>query len=422
MAPEQALGGPLGPRTDLYATGVIAYELLTGRVPFGPPDPPIAILCKHVNEQVPPLRRPDLHPDLLAWLERMLAKEPRRRPAGAREAWEQLEDVVLAVYGARWRRRARLTPPASARPSLRVATPVPESPATPVPESPPPELPAPEPPSEPRRAERRHGWRIGLAGATGLAAVLAAAFVVVAHRAPAPVPVRLPALTGMSEADAVDAIQALGLRIDARHVRRTASIETARGLVFEQRPLPGARLRDGTFVTLVVSAGKPRVRVPDVRGRKLKAAGRALRRAHLRTTTIRLHSRRPIGTVLAQSTRPGRRARWGSKVTLRVSIGPPLVVVPQLYGLSSEAAAARLQAASLHVVRVDIDSSEPAGIVVGQATPGCRKLVRGRAVTVYVSRGPRVVVVHGNGVSGNGGSDRRTTRTHRKPKQIWEGG
>jgi serine/threonine protein kinase len=116
MAPEQAMGRPVGPWTDLYSTGIVAYEMLVGRLPFGAGDTPLAILLRHVNEPLPSPRalNPDLDPRIAEWLERLLAKEPERRTRSAAEAWDALEDAAIAVLGPRWRREARLAPQPSA--------------------------------------------------------------------------------------------------------------------------------------------------------------------------------------------------------------------------------------------------------------------------------------------------------------------
>ena len=111
MAPEQALGQDVGPWTDLYSVGVIAYELLAGKVPFDQAEPPMAIMLRHLNDDVPPLRSvsPDLDVGLSDWVERMLAKTPGDRPRTAAEAAEQLEEIVIRILGPRWRRESRLT-------------------------------------------------------------------------------------------------------------------------------------------------------------------------------------------------------------------------------------------------------------------------------------------------------------------------
>jgi serine/threonine protein kinase len=110
MSPEQAMGRDLGPWTDLYSVGVMAYEMLVGRVPFHDAETPMAILMRHVNEPIPAPRsvRPELDPGLAAWIERLLAKAPTERTQGAHQAWDELEDIVLDILGPRWRRDARL--------------------------------------------------------------------------------------------------------------------------------------------------------------------------------------------------------------------------------------------------------------------------------------------------------------------------
>ena len=110
MAPEQALGKELGPWTDLYSVGVMAYEMIVGRVPFYEVETPLAILLHHVNEPPPSPQsvEPGLDPELASWIERLLEKDPPARPAEAQTAWDQFEEIVIRLLGSAWRREARL--------------------------------------------------------------------------------------------------------------------------------------------------------------------------------------------------------------------------------------------------------------------------------------------------------------------------
>jgi serine/threonine-protein kinase len=80
LAPEQANGNPVGPRTDVYSLGVVLFELLTGEVPF-PGASFVAVAMKHINEPPPNLleRRPDAPLRLAAAIDRALAKRPQDR-------------------------------------------------------------------------------------------------------------------------------------------------------------------------------------------------------------------------------------------------------------------------------------------------------------------------------------------------------
>ncbi len=107
MAPEQAMAQEIGGWTDLYQTGIVAFELLTGAVPFRSDGTPIAVLMQHISDPVPPLPA-GTPPALEDWVRRMTAKEPSDRPADARVAWNELEEIILEIQGPLWPRDARL--------------------------------------------------------------------------------------------------------------------------------------------------------------------------------------------------------------------------------------------------------------------------------------------------------------------------
>ena len=100
MSPEQAVGGPIGPASDLYALGIVAYEMVTGRVPFEA-DTPVAVLLSHLNKVMPPTRElpAELSGHVEKALRQVLAKSPVERFASASE-------FVAALTPAAWPTRA----------------------------------------------------------------------------------------------------------------------------------------------------------------------------------------------------------------------------------------------------------------------------------------------------------------------------
>ncbi|MFP3898815.1 MAG: protein kinase domain-containing protein [Dehalococcoidia bacterium] len=94
MPPEQAMGGEMTPRADLYSVGAMLYEMVTGRPPFAGDDV-VAVIGQHIN--TPPVspnwHRPDLPPPLAALIMRLLEKDPQKRPASATEVLDVLEAI-----------------------------------------------------------------------------------------------------------------------------------------------------------------------------------------------------------------------------------------------------------------------------------------------------------------------------------------
>ena len=180
MAPEQALSGRLGPYTDIYAVGVMAYEMLAGRPPFGNGITPMAVLYAHVHQPPPPLvdRAPDAPAPLRGWVDWLLAKAPEDRPASAAQAWEALEEIAVAELGPYWRRSAAVIP-APEQVTTAMTTEEPTTPLTPT------RAVAPAP--EARRSRRPRRLALLAGGLSALGAAAVAAFVLPeSGRAPPP--------------------------------------------------------------------------------------------------------------------------------------------------------------------------------------------------------------------------------------------
>ncbi len=188
MAPEQVMGGQVGPWTDLYSTGVVAFELLLGRLPFEAATVG-AMLAAHAERRAPELD-PSLDRDLAGWLERMLAAQPSERPEGAAAAWEAFEAATARIAGPGWRRETALPPPRTPVPDEEEPAPRPVAQPDRRPLAPPPPEPFPwTPPPPPRRRRRRRPRLRLILPALALVAVTGAVIAaIVLHRGPPPTP------------------------------------------------------------------------------------------------------------------------------------------------------------------------------------------------------------------------------------------
>ena len=383
LSPEQARGAPVDESSDLYSTGIVLYELLTGDLPFTG-ETPVEIAMKHLS-QVPPSPssiRPEIPRDLDLVVLRALAKEPADRYRSAKEMDRDLELVgrgepvgTETEAAATMVLRGETTAATTVRP-----------------------VPAGFGGDERYRSydsEVRTGrawWPWLLAVGVAIALGIAGWFVYddVRDRIDANEPVAVDNYTGILEQNAVDLI--VGDGFEAKVVRRPNADVQPR-YVFQQEPEPGTRLPKDSIVTVIVSTGKPKVTVPFVVGKSRDTAVAELTQRDLEATVVEVNSERQSGIVTAQNPRAGTVRVSGASVRINVSKGPKPIAVPSVVGSTYELAAAQLQSAGFTVGRVDVESNEPAGTVVTQNPPGNSTATRGSPVTLSVSRGPSTVSV-----------------------------
>ncbi|WP_328581711.1 Stk1 family PASTA domain-containing Ser/Thr kinase [Streptomyces sp. NBC_00370] len=416
LAPEQIESDASGAGVDVYACGVVLYEMLTGAKPHGGGSP-AQVLYQHLNEDVPPPSA--LVPALAVELDGLVAattvRDPRARPADAvamlalvRQARAALDDAQLDAVPP----RAKPVPDGQSGAENRTSV-LPR--AFPVdgvagvggvnrtsrlemasPEGPPPGRP---PRGQGHGAGRGRG-RAGRAGVPrrGLIAMIVAALLVVGVGAGvwyinSGQFTRVPALLGQSEQTAKNRLSDAGL--DAK-VTRDFSDTFKRGTVMKSDPEPRSRIRGDGPVTIVISRGPEIVDVPDLEGMTLAEARTALKKVGLASGTISrsFDDDHDQGTVIRSDPEPGTEVRPDKGIALDVSKGGA-IDVSDVTGESVEDATAELEDNGLKVKvaaeRVNSDDDE--GAVARQSPGEGAQLAEGDTVTLTLSKGPKLITV-----------------------------
>lgn len=336
VSPEQARGGFVDEKTDVYSLGVVLYEMLTGRTPFQG-ETAIAVALKHLQEDVKaPSQLVPVSPETEGIVLKALEKDPMRRYPSAQAMLEDLQE---------------------AQEELRNPSPVRKKKHR-----------------RPRGDAQGRTWMWIVGSAVLLVFMAGGAYAYARYRTPPAI--TLDALTGQPLANAETRLAEAGLRWKVH--APVASLTVAPGAVVRTFPHPGGKLVKGQKVQLYPSGGPPEVSggVPDVRGQLLADAEQELTGLGLKVGTV---DRRPSniyasGEVSSTLPASGTPIREGASVGLTVSNGASSlsVTMPNLVGLSLSAWQAALTKVGLTPSSIQYGLSQgSAGTVLSQSpSPG----------------------------------------------------
>jgi beta-lactam-binding protein with PASTA domain/predicted Ser/Thr protein kinase len=366
LSPEQAQGHAVSAVSDLYAVGIILYELLTGRVPFDG-ESAVTVALKQVSESpVPPSAyNPAVSAELEAAVMRALEKDPGARYADADEFIAALERARSGLGAV----------PAGGDTAELAAAPLPAD-ATRVLTS---QYPGPlvDPVEE---ESRRRPWPWILLALLALAAAGAAAYALTR-----PEEVRVPDVVGRPYLGARTLLLNQGFDV-RRELVPHPTVE--KNQVTRQDPQAGERVEKGSTIVLSVSSGPGTEPIPEVEGRPRDVAARILIRAGFRVRVREEASDDvPEDRVIRTSPPVGTPTELRTRVTLVVSSGKEKATVPAVVGETVDEATATLQNRGLRVaIEERTTEREEPGTVLSQDPAAGTEVEKGSTVELVVAK------------------------------------
>jgi eukaryotic-like serine/threonine-protein kinase len=353
LAPEQVEHGRSDTRTDVYAAGILLFELLTGVPPYSS-DSPMSVAYRHVHDDVPPPSTlVDGVPTALdALVVSATRRDPAARPVDAGAFLAELRAVRGDLGPAR----------PDTQPTLVVPRPAPTAP------------------------RRRPLLLWSLVAALLLGAVLAGGWYLAVGRY-----VDAPQVVGLTKVEATTALQEAGFEVEFLPSEHSETVP-AQHII---RQDPEGRVLPGGTVVLLNSLGPDRRAVPEVLGRTQADAVALVEQAGLEVggVTEAFSSVRAAGTVVSTSPAVGQRLRPGSEVALVISKGPELLAVPDVVGRTQDDAEAALARAGFDsAVTLVFSDTVKKGVVVAQE-PRDGRAPRDAAVALQVSKGPELITI-----------------------------
>ncbi|MDO5721246.1 MAG: Stk1 family PASTA domain-containing Ser/Thr kinase [Actinomycetaceae bacterium] len=376
-------------RCDLYALGIMLFEMITGHTPFEDRSA-IQIAWAHVNEDVPPPSRLErwLPPEVDDFVCTLAARQRDDRPADAQTALDDLIKLRAQLPDEVLHRRAEvelpnpneaLTAPVRTH-GQTVALPLGGDSAVPV---------------KAKTAKPRKRRRAPLIVTTVimLLAVSSVAFGWWWTQYGPGAYITVPVLTGKTEAEATETLQALDLKVG---LNQDFSDDIGEGLVIRTDPDGGGKIHKSGTVTLVLSKGVKMVEVPNLVASTKEDALAKLQEVDLSAGTVSEEYSETMGKgqVVSQSLEPGSSQVHGSAVDLVISKGREPLKVPELVGKDISDAQKLLADTGLGVSVVEEFSDDVGkGVVISQKPAAEETLYRNDPVELVVSKGPETVTV-----------------------------
>ncbi|MGW0803020.1 Stk1 family PASTA domain-containing Ser/Thr kinase [Nonomuraea sp. NPDC002799] len=371
MAPEQVMTGAADVRSDVYAAGIMLFELVTGQQPYDG-ETPMSVAYRHVHDTVaaPSSVVHDVPPLIDTLVGHATAREPHDRPADATAM------LVAAVDAHRMLPRMSMPPMSHSQPQPR---PVPGAAASSVPLAAPtytliqPRVEAPA-----RSSGFKPNWFLVV-----LAAVMVVAVGLTGWFFSQTEYVAVPYLIGKNLAVAEKNANSLGLKVKMGEGQHDEKV--GEGLVLRTDPVAKSEVESGDTITLVPSLGPKRVVVPNTGGMTGNDARAAIAAAGLTVGAVKRLANPGVerDKVIRTSPQVGEKVKEGAKVDIFVSAG---LVMPDVGGMPKDEAAAYLGAQGFQVQVNEVDDDAEPCTVIAQSPKAKSEVDKAAPVMVTVAR------------------------------------
>ncbi|MFT7835334.1 Stk1 family PASTA domain-containing Ser/Thr kinase [Saccharothrix sp. BKS2] len=424
LSPEQARGEAVDGRSDVYASGCVLFELLTGEPPFTG-DSPVAVAYQHVREdpKSPSALNPKVTPALDAIVLKAMAKGPANRYQSAAELRADLVRVLSgqrpsapAVMTAEDRtavlnqsQRTEVAAGGGGRHRSQPSRDDPSDDYDPLAEE-----------DEERRARRKKALMITLVVLLCVAVLALAVWITTTLLGgggkdedpggnAAPQEIDVPAVLGMTQSAAHSALQEAGLDSKVEQTpcqpgSEPACTDADIGKVVATDPPVGSPVDKGAKITILVGKSAEQIEVPSVRNltpleaqKKLEADRWGFEQA---TDTVEVEDGSLVGKVVEQVPQAGTTAAKGSTITVKIGRAPDTVQLPDVTGQTVENARRTLEGNGFKVQTKDVDSPEDQGQVIAQ-NPDPGRAEKGTLVTLSVSKNNQFLMPDLRGLSEN---------------------
>ncbi|MBO5936653.1 MAG: Stk1 family PASTA domain-containing Ser/Thr kinase [Clostridia bacterium] len=383
ISPEQAKGSITDSRTDLYAAGVILYEMLTGKLPFQSDNAVSVALMQLQND---PVRPREINSSIPEGLEEIIIHAMQKLPSERyQSANEMLTDITsyksnpAIIFGYSFNEAPAVIADEPAFKPVNETVHVEPKAIEPVDDN--------EYDDEFEFEDKNKTKTIAILSSV-LAALVVFAVALIVMFKPASDKIDVPNLVGLNFYNEVMSAKEYSYLNFEPIIDYDSDKES--GIIIRQEPSSGKVSAD-TVIKVYISGSDATVEVPDVYGYEATSASDVLKRKGFDVVIVSEYSNEEIGTVIRTSPARNKMVAKGSEITIYVATDEETepVEVPNLVGLTIDQAKEKLESIGLRLDSSRTEyrpSAEPVGRIIGHEFIG-EKVTPGTSVAVYVSTG-----------------------------------